>query len=83
MKKYTVWTNVAYHIIKVAVPAGTLINCYKSDVTNDECTEVTAYRIELMLTADLVYAILMTIWVVFVIIKLIFSSWKYSRLESR
>ena len=36
-----------------------------------------------MLFSDIIYSILMSIWIAFVIIKLIISSWKYSRLESR
>jgi len=67
----------------MAVPASTLVNCLKPDVTFDICEKVTIYRIKLMLSSDLIYTILMSIWIAFVIIKLIISSWKYSRLESR
>lgn len=44
---------------------------------------MTQHRIRLMLTCDSTYAVLLYIYVGFAIIKLIWMSWKYSRLEAR
>jgi len=60
-----------------------LVNCVKSEVTIAECNQVTTHRIRLMLFADTTYACLLFIYVIFAILKLIYFSWKYSRLEAR
>ena len=81
--KYSLWLNIFYHIIKVAVPLSTVINCTKTKIEKSMCDEVTTYRIQLMLYCDSTYATLLFIYVGFAVIKLIWTSWRYSRLEAK
>ena len=43
--KYLVLLNIAYHVIKIAIPMSTLISCVTLDVSDDECAIVTKHRI--------------------------------------
>ena len=39
--KYTLWINIFYHFIKVALPLGTVIVCIKTEIEKGECDELT------------------------------------------
>ena len=81
--RYIVYINIAYHVIKVAVPASTLISCATLGVDDKECDDVTQHRIKIMLICDCTYACMLFFYEVFVVIRLIYFSWKYSRHEAR
>lgn len=78
-----VYVNIAYHIVKVAVPLSTLIPCLFYDTSEDYCSDVTKHRISLMLICDCIYASLLYIYMIWCIVRVILYSWRYSRLESR
>ena len=80
---YIVWINIAYHLIKVIVPSSTLISCYYTGVTDDECGNITEHRIRLMLYCDCTYASLLYIYEIMCMVRLIYFSWKKSRLEAK
>ena len=80
---YTIWFNVAYHVVKVVIPTSTLIACSRFGTTTDSCETVTNYRIRIMLICDCIYASLLFFYEIFCVIKLICFSWKYSRHEAR
>ena len=74
---------MAYHIIKIAVPLSTLIECIISDTGEEECADITHHRIILMLISDCVYAVLLYLYMIWTIARLICYSWRFSRLEAR
>ena len=76
-----VWINILYHIVKVVVPASTLISCVS--ISLNECQDLTTKRIQMMLYADTAFASGTFTYESYTMLKLIYVSWKYSRLESR
>ena len=81
--RYVVAVNIAYHVVKIAIPVSTLINCNLSQVSTDECSRVTKHRIKLMLYCDCAYATLLFIYEMWAMFRLIYFSWKRSRFEAR
>lgn len=82
MTRVTILLNLVYHLIKVIVPTCAQISCMTQDLTEKQCQNRTAARIQTMLICDTVYACLLFIYMLYCNIKLIYMSHKYSRLES-
>ena len=81
--RYVVGFNIAYHVVKIAIPMSTLISCLSLDVGESECEIVTKHRIRLMLYCDCTYASLLFIYEIYTMVRLICYSWQKSRLEAK
>lgn len=81
--RYIVGFNIVYHVVKIAIPMSTLINCNFTNASTTECSQVTKHRIKLMLYCDCTYATLLFIYEMFTATRLIYFSWKRSRFEAR
>ena len=81
--KYIVYFNIAYHLIKIAVPSSTLIECIITDTDESDCSEITHHRITLMLICDCIYASFLFLYMIAFNLRLICYSWRFSRHEAK
>ena len=78
---YIILVNILYFGATVMVPCITLISC---SVQNNEsnCNKVANKRINLLLIFDITYQSAFITYILFCCLRLIYFSWRYSRLEA-
>ena len=79
---YIIWLNILFFVAKVSVPCITLITC-SVNVDKTNCNWLADKRVNLLLIFDITYQSALLMYIIFCSFRLIYFSWKYSRLEAQ
>ena len=80
--RYLIWLNLAFFVLKALVPVAILSYC-EIEKEKRDCTNLGDSSISTLLLLDLIYNANLIFYILFCSIRLLYSSWKYSRLEAR
>ena len=82
LARYLIWLNLTFYVLKALVPVVILSYC-EIEKEKKDCNNLGDSSISTLLLLDLIYNANLIFYILFCSTKLLYSSWKYSRLEAR